>query len=316
MNTYFPLGEHYLRQKEIMRGRGWEKIFILVDLHDTVIRSDYTNDNRTVIYAPGAVNCLKVLTEREDVCLILWSSSNKEGLDYYEKELAKNNIKFDHVNCNPEVNNTDYADFTDKPYFNVIIDDKAGFNYNFDWRLLQSYLNEEVYLENKIDREKREQFKLNDKQKKWVQYLKDNPELQGDGYLYESKPDKMCCLGAMIRTTYNDNLTHNDVFHKHRSDSFSACFPSEEEAEEFNLFFREGFITHTIESFRHLVNLVNRLESEGVIDTYPTTTGLSTLAFLNDYGIPWKYIAEFIELFPYTVFKGLYPGTPYNEILG
>jgi hypothetical protein len=47
--------------------------------------------------------------------------------------LASHGIHVDHYNCNPDEKNTPYADFSLKPYFNILIDDKAGFDPNTDW---------------------------------------------------------------------------------------------------------------------------------------------------------------------------------------
>lgn len=46
----------------------------------------------------------------------------------------------DDHNENPECGNTDYADFTTKPYFNILLDDKAGMEMNSDWSLVKSEL--------------------------------------------------------------------------------------------------------------------------------------------------------------------------------
>ena len=48
------------------------------------------------------------------------------------------------MNENPECGNTSYADFTRKPYFNIMIDDKAFFQPRTDWVLTEIAL-EEIY---------------------------------------------------------------------------------------------------------------------------------------------------------------------------
>jgi len=44
----------------------------------------------------------------------------------------KKKINFDFVNKNPSENNTSYADFSKKFYFNILLDDKAFFEPS-DW---------------------------------------------------------------------------------------------------------------------------------------------------------------------------------------
>jgi hypothetical protein len=50
--------------------------------------------------------------------------------------LFQNGIAFDYVNSNPEVPDTETGNFTDKFYFNFLIDDKAGFDAETDWEKL------------------------------------------------------------------------------------------------------------------------------------------------------------------------------------
>jgi hypothetical protein len=43
------------------------------------------------------------------------------------------------VNKNPEVKSTTYGYYEDKPYFNVLFEDKAGFDATEDWFLVGNY---------------------------------------------------------------------------------------------------------------------------------------------------------------------------------
>ena len=73
------------------------------------------------------------MTNRDDVCLILWSSTYREKLAMYLDHFAADGIRFDYVNANPEVTNTALSDFEAKLYYNVGIDDKFGFEPETDW---------------------------------------------------------------------------------------------------------------------------------------------------------------------------------------
>lgn len=46
----------------------------------------------------------------------------------------QHNIHFDNVNQNPEVADGAYGYYHEKIYFNVLMDDKAGFNGETDWK--------------------------------------------------------------------------------------------------------------------------------------------------------------------------------------
>jgi deoxyribodipyrimidine photolyase len=111
----------------------WEKIYVLVDLHDTILEGQRTGRERWKWY-PHALEALQKLSDRDDICLILWTSSHKKKLAKYLSKMALNGVKFDYVNSNPEVGATDILDPSEKLYFNVGIDDKFGFDPETDWK--------------------------------------------------------------------------------------------------------------------------------------------------------------------------------------
>lgn len=123
------------RKKE----QGWDKIYVLVDIHDTIFRACYDNDETYDAY-PWSLTVLQYLTRRSDICLILWTSTYQNKINEYLTKLANYRISFDMVNCNTEVSNTKLSCFDQKPYFNVGIDDKFGFDPNHDWKSLWFYL--------------------------------------------------------------------------------------------------------------------------------------------------------------------------------
>lgn len=112
--------------------KGWEKIYVVVDIHDTFLRACYEQEE-TYEYMPYAKPALQLLTSRDDICLILWSGCYPERLEAYRKRFSEDGIHFDYVNENPEVTNTSFQCFEDKLYFNVGIDDKFGFDPETDW---------------------------------------------------------------------------------------------------------------------------------------------------------------------------------------
>ena len=112
--------------------KGWEKIYVVVDIHDTILRACYESAERYA-YLPYAREALQLLSSRDDICLILWSGCYPERLAAYCERFARDGIHFDYINENPEVGNSSFQDFSVKLYFNVGIDDKFGFDPETDW---------------------------------------------------------------------------------------------------------------------------------------------------------------------------------------
>lgn len=88
----------YKRMKE----KKWEKIYVLVDIHNTIFRPSYHNKEQYQWFI-GAKEALQFLTKNEKTCLILWTSSHKSSVEEYIKVFEQNGIHFDYVNENPEV---------------------------------------------------------------------------------------------------------------------------------------------------------------------------------------------------------------------
>ena len=114
------------------REKGWDKIYVVVDIHDTILRACYEAEE-TYNYLPYAKSALQLLSTRDDICLILWSGCYPERLEVYQQRFAQDGIHFDYINENPEVGNSVFQNFDKKLYFNVGIDDKFGFDPETDW---------------------------------------------------------------------------------------------------------------------------------------------------------------------------------------
>ena len=129
-----------------MNERNWEKIYVLVDIHDTIFEACYHNKEEYKWY-PFAKEALQIMSYADRICLILWSSSYDEVLkEMYGKVFEENHIKFDYININPETENNDLSCFDKKTYFNVGIDDKFGFDAETDWETVYEYLVEAIRL--------------------------------------------------------------------------------------------------------------------------------------------------------------------------
>ena len=92
------------------REKAWEKIYVVVDIHDTILRASYGAEE-TYDYLPYARKALQVLSCRDDICLILWSGCYPDRLAAYRERFAQDGIHFDYINENPEVGNTPFQNF-------------------------------------------------------------------------------------------------------------------------------------------------------------------------------------------------------------
>ena len=139
MNIIKSFEEAFKRAKE----KNWETIYVLVDIHGTVFEPSYHKKENYEFY-PYSRETLQLLTKNTGVKLILWSSTTKEALQDYIEVFEKNEIHFDYINCNPEVEalptDPNSSDFSSKFYFNVGLDDKFGFEPEKDWERLYNYL--------------------------------------------------------------------------------------------------------------------------------------------------------------------------------
>lgn len=120
--------------------RNWEKVYFCVDLHDVVIEGKYNRMNEGAEFGPNAINVLQQLSYRKDIVLILWTSSHDDAVKAILNKMKDSGIEFRYVNENPECPNTELCDFNKKLYFNILLDDKAGFSIDSDWFLVESEL--------------------------------------------------------------------------------------------------------------------------------------------------------------------------------
>lgn len=120
----------------------WYETYWAFDLHGTIVKPNYRKDKVDVKYYPYAKETLRLLTKRKDVIMILWTSSFPEEITQYVKQFEKDGIHFDNINQNPEISsrNGNFGYYQDKFYFNVLFEDKAGFNPEIDWFTVYDYL--------------------------------------------------------------------------------------------------------------------------------------------------------------------------------
>ena len=122
-----------------MKEKGWDKIYILVDIHDTVFEATYSKDEY-YRWFPYAKEALHLMSINPRISLILWSSSYTDAIEKYIDTFEKSKIHFDMVNVNKETEDNELSCFAQKTYFNVGIDDKFGFDARVDWEMIYHYL--------------------------------------------------------------------------------------------------------------------------------------------------------------------------------
>lgn len=131
----------FVEQFGIASVRGWDTIYVAVDWHGTISPSTYSKDLSKISFYSGAIGALKKLSSHPKVKLILYTSSSETSCEWLIEYLRFHGVVFSYVNCNPEVKNTDTGNFDSKFYFNILLDDKAGFDPTDDWYEITKIMN-------------------------------------------------------------------------------------------------------------------------------------------------------------------------------
>ena len=130
----------------------WYETYWSFDLHGTISIPDYRKSSKEITYYPYAKETLQLISEtRTDIIMIVYSSSYPDELKVYMDTFKKDNINFKYINENPEVEDAkgSFGYYEKKFYFNVLLDDKCGFNPETDWEPLYRYFLETKYKPNK-----------------------------------------------------------------------------------------------------------------------------------------------------------------------
>ena len=140
------------------RHKTWDFTYWAFDLHQTIIIPNYEYGNIPKEFYPYAKEVLQMLSKRDDIVMYMYTCSHPHEQEEYVKYFEEMGIDFKWVNKNPEVK-TDkqgYGYYEDKPYFNVLFEDKAGFDPYEDWEDIRDYFNGldswVIRLRNKIKR--------------------------------------------------------------------------------------------------------------------------------------------------------------------
>lgn len=118
----------------------WYESYWMVDMHGVISIPNYELKEVKIDFPPYAKEVLQILTKRPDIRLILFTSSYPDQVTRYLTILKEHGIEFTYINENPEIRSyEDWGYYETKPYFDVYLDDKAGFTYD-EWKDIYEFL--------------------------------------------------------------------------------------------------------------------------------------------------------------------------------
>ncbi len=123
------------------RTKGWDKTYWAFDIHGTILKPTYESGKTSTEFYPYAKEVMQLLSRQRNVVRILYTCSYPQEIEQYLKFFEGHGIRLDYVNDNPEVCAGAYGHYQDKFYFNVLFEDKAGFNPLTDWKEVYQLLN-------------------------------------------------------------------------------------------------------------------------------------------------------------------------------
>ncbi|MNC02069.1 hypothetical protein D3C75_494380 [compost metagenome] len=115
------------RAYNVAMERDHEMIFWCIDLHGTVLESNYSSDSFNFINEAVTVPALQAISALPESRIILWSGISDADRDKVIELFTTFGIRVDWVNENPAVPSSGTGHFDKKFYFSILVDDKAGF---------------------------------------------------------------------------------------------------------------------------------------------------------------------------------------------
>lgn len=124
------------RTFDISFKKKWYETYWAFDVHGTILKPTYDlNENKEEFY-DWAEESLKLISNRKDIIMILYTCSYPHEIEKYLELFKSKNIIFTHVNKNPGISSKmgNFGYYEDKFYFNVLFEDKAGFDPEIEWK--------------------------------------------------------------------------------------------------------------------------------------------------------------------------------------
>lgn len=129
-----------------MFSRSFEKKYFetywAFDVHGTIFMPTYDLNKKEEEFYPYAEETLKLISNRKDIIMILWTCSYPKEIQKYLDIFSEKDIHFQHVNKNPVISSNmgNFGYYEEKFYFNVLFEDKAGFDPTSEWEEIYKYL--------------------------------------------------------------------------------------------------------------------------------------------------------------------------------
>lgn len=122
------LVESFKRALAGAQRKKWDKIYIAIDIHDTIVYGNYNANELPTEFIGNSKTILQEWSKRDDIVLLIYTCSHPVEIAKYMEFFKSNDIIFKYANRNPDVNNNELGCYDSKMYFNVLLEDKAGFN--------------------------------------------------------------------------------------------------------------------------------------------------------------------------------------------
>lgn len=120
--------------------KGWPVTYFAVDIHDVIFKGTYKKNNDDKEFYPYAKEVLQNLSRNINARLILFTAGHVGPTNDVADWLASNGISIFAINENPDHKGTDLCDFSKKFFFDVLLEDKGGFEGWHDWFLIMKEL--------------------------------------------------------------------------------------------------------------------------------------------------------------------------------
>lgn len=120
------------RAYNVAMERNHEMIFWCIDLHGTLLESNYSSDSFSFLNPSETIPALQAIAALPETRIILWSGISDADRERVIELFTLNGIRVDWVNENPAVPSSGTGCFEQKFYFSILVDDKAGFSF-YDW---------------------------------------------------------------------------------------------------------------------------------------------------------------------------------------
>ncbi len=130
---------------QLSKAKAWAKTYWAFDIHGTILKPTFKGGELSTEFYPLAKETLQLLSTKKNIVRILYTCSYPEELIEYLRYFKAHGIHFDYVNENPDVCAGAYGHYDRKFYFNILFEDKAGFDPLTDWEpVLQLIKNSEL----------------------------------------------------------------------------------------------------------------------------------------------------------------------------